>query len=397
MRHKVLFVIICFLSLSAKSQNVVSYNLEAQMDAIAQLWNNDSLIIWGFKDLNNPLSTQATLPGPTIYCEEGDSVIITMTNPSFEAHTIHLHGFDVDQNNDGVPSTSFFVQPGESGTYSFKADYTGNFLYHCHVGSVLHLQMGMYGAVIVRPANGVKEVYSGGPAYDREYIWLTHEIDKSWHDDYTAIGAFTNYFPDHFQINGKSKNLIYNDSSVSIYNAFIGERLHLRLLNIGYGINRYIFPAGLRPQVLTSDGRVLDHTYSIDTFEIYPGERYSLLLQANQLLQDSIQVQYLSMYRKEYWGTELIPIEVNALSSIDKKANRTFSIYPNPASNRIYIESDENAELQLFNLNGQLIESKKISKNSFLSIADLPNGVYIVKKTSKKGQIHSKLLIKKAP
>ena len=149
-----------------------------------------------------------------------------------------MHGLDVDQNNDGVPSTSFFVQPGESGTYSFKADYTGNFLYHCHVGSVLHLQMGMYGAVIVRPANGVKEVYSGGPAYDREYIWLTHEIDKSWHDDYTAIGAFTNYFPDHFQINGKSKNLIYNDSSVSIYNAFIGERLHLRLLKIGYGINR---------------------------------------------------------------------------------------------------------------------------------------------------------------
>lgn len=397
MRHKVLFVIICFLSLSAKSQNVVSYNLEAQMDAIAQLWNNDSLIIWGFKDLNNPFSTQATLPGPTIYCEEGDSVIITMTNPSFEAHTIHLHGLDVDQNNDGVPSTSFFVQPGESGTYSFKADYTGNFLYHCHVGSVLHLQMGMYGAVIVRPANGVKEVYSGGPAYDREYIWLTHEIDKSWHDDYTAIGAFTNYFPDHFQINGKSKNLIYNDSSVSIYNAFIGERLHLRLLNIGYGINRYIFPAGLRPQVLTSDGRVLDHTYSIDTFEIYPGERFSLVMQTNQLIQDSIEVQYLSMYRKKLWGTEFIPIEVNALSSIDKKANRTFSIYPNPASNRIYIESDENAELQLFNLNGQLIESKKIIKNSFLSIADLPNGVYIVKKTSKKGQIHSKLLIKKAP
>ena len=80
-----------------------------------------------------------------------------------------------------------------------------------------------------------------------------------------------------------------------------------------------IFPAGLRPQVLTSDGRVLDHNYSIDTFEIYPGERYSLLLQANQLLQDSIEVQYLSMYRKEYWGTEFIPIEVNALSPIVKK------------------------------------------------------------------------------
>lgn len=392
---KLLSLVLFFSFQTLVGQNLITYQLEAQMDASAQLWNNDSLIIWGFRDLNNPNMLQASLPGPTIYCEEGDSVVITMTNPSFEAHTIHLHGLDVDQNNDGVPSTSFFVQPNEIGTYSFKADYSGNFLYHCHVGTVLHLQMGMYGAVIVKAQNGAKEVYTGGPQFDREFMWLAHEVDKSWHDDYTAIGAFTNYFPDHFQINGKSRQLISRDSSISVYNAFAGEKLLIRLLNVGYGLNRYIFPANSNVQVLTSDGRVLDQPFVADTIEVFPGERFGVLVEPNQLIQDSVRVEYLSMYRKKFWAVEKIPFQVNALNPIAQTNNNEIEIYPNPTTDQIFIKGAGKRIAKLFDLNGRLLCEKNLDGSSAMSLKKHPDGAYIIKVIEAGGAYNSDIIIKK--
>ncbi len=389
------FVLTQFIP-KAISQNVITYDLEASMDAYTQLWNNDSLLFWGFRDLNNTGTSQASLPGPTIYCEEGDSVIINMTNPSFEAHTIHLHGLDVDQNNDGVPSTSFFVQPNQTGTYSFKADYSGNFLYHCHVGTVLHLQMGMYGAVIVKAANGAKEVYTGGPNFDREFMWLTNEVDKSWHDDYTSIGAFTNYFPDHFQVNGKSKQLIKSDNSISIYGAYAGENLLVRLLNMGYGLNRYIFPQGTNPQILMSDGRVLSNPFSSDTIEVFPGERFGVLIQPTQISFDSVEVQYLSMFRKKLWGKEYIPFNVTSLSNIASAEENIVKVYPNPASNEFYIQGLQTADVFIRDIHGTEVKKQKYDRTTGgISIVDLKPGVYVVQFVTTNNEQGSRLLIKK--
>ena len=102
--------------------------------------------IWGYGWVADGF---ITLPAPLLTYIEGESVQLNFTNPSPESHTIHLHGLDVDQANDGVPGTSFLVTTGDDATYSFDADYPGTFLYHCHVTTTLHLTMGMYGMVLV--------------------------------------------------------------------------------------------------------------------------------------------------------------------------------------------------------------------------------------------------------
>ena len=78
-------------------------------------------------------------------------------------HTVHLHGLDVDQASDGVPETGAVARVGETITYRFVATHAGTYWYHCHVDTVEHLTMGMYGALIVHPADGPGRAWTDGP------------------------------------------------------------------------------------------------------------------------------------------------------------------------------------------------------------------------------------------
>jgi FtsP/CotA-like multicopper oxidase with cupredoxin domain len=110
------------------------------------------------------LSGATKIPAKILYCNEGDSVVLnTKSISQGEHHTIHLHGLDVDTRNDGDPATSFWLSHQQDTTYSFKAKNAGTYLYHCHAADVVHVQMGMYGMIVVRAAGGVKTVWTGGP------------------------------------------------------------------------------------------------------------------------------------------------------------------------------------------------------------------------------------------
>src|SRR3712207_8419013 len=46
--------------------------------------------------------------------------------------------------------------------------------------SDLHVQLGMFGYLIVDPPSGPGTLYVGGPRYDVEALWATYDIDPSW-------------------------------------------------------------------------------------------------------------------------------------------------------------------------------------------------------------------------
>jgi nitrite reductase (NO-forming) len=89
-----------------------------------------------------------SVPGPVIRATVGDRVRISMANRTGMAHSVHFHGaHDVMQ--DGLGR----VASGESSVYEFEAGPAGLHPYHCHVPPYsAHLRKGMYGAMIVDPA-----------------------------------------------------------------------------------------------------------------------------------------------------------------------------------------------------------------------------------------------------
>lgn len=90
------------------------------------------------------------VPGPVVHARQGQTVKVTLTNNSPMPHSIDFHAAQVAPNLDFVD-----VMPGKSFTFSFKADVPGVFMYHCGTKPVLaHIANGMYGAIVVDPADG---------------------------------------------------------------------------------------------------------------------------------------------------------------------------------------------------------------------------------------------------
>lgn len=197
------------------------------------------------------------VPGPVLRVTEGDVVRVHFTNTHHQPHTIHWHGIYADQEHDGVPHTSAAVMPGETRVYEFVAADAGTFWYHCHVDSYRHVDMGMYGGLIVDPKDG--------KTWDREYTIILDD----WDSNIDAMAL--KYRPDHnyFIVNGKA---FPEMPSITLP---VGEVTRVRFINAGYN-NFAMHLHGPRFLVVDTDGRPLPLPYEKDTLDIAPGERYDI-------------------------------------------------------------------------------------------------------------------------
>jgi FtsP/CotA-like multicopper oxidase with cupredoxin domain len=185
------------------------------------------------------LAGNSQFPAPLIRAAVGDAVTITLKNLGVttktapnDPHSIHLHGLDVNAANDGVPETSVGAIPANMAVpgagnviyYYFSPEYAGTYMYHCHQEADIHVQMGMFGALVVyEPTDGAylhwfdpvnNPTASGGTlmghTWTKENILLLSEFDVNQHisEQQGAGGnaAFNpvNYHPQYWSINGLS-------------------------------------------------------------------------------------------------------------------------------------------------------------------------------------------------
>lgn len=141
-----------------RGPTTVKVNLEIQ-EVVATLADGVTYQYWTFN---------GTVPGPMIRVREGDTIEVTLTNPttSKAAHSIDLHA--VTGPGGGAAVTS--VAPGETKSFSFKALHAGVFVYHCATMPVpMHIASGMYGLIVVEPPGGL-------PPVDHEYYVMQGEF-----------------------------------------------------------------------------------------------------------------------------------------------------------------------------------------------------------------------------
>lgn len=391
-----LILLVLLGTLTAEAQKTINYNVILRSNiGMATMWDGNSFRIFGFAP---GLSSQPTLPARILYANEGDTVILNARSVSQgEHHTIHLHGLDVDTRNDGDPATSFWLSHMQDTTYTFIAKNAGTYLYHCHVGDVVHVQMGMYGLIVVKAAGGLPTAWTGGPVYDKDYKWLMSEIDEAWHDNIPEHDTLNDqivlppYLPNYFLINGRSEQELAADDSIRITGAQ-NEFIYLRLANIGFFTNQVIFPAFLNANVLTSDGRPLPASIQTDTLEVMPGERYEVMLSPSAQFTDSILVNYLNMNTDSVWNTQQVPVMISGVKGIgESSAYKPVNIFPNPASQYLHIIPESEliiSEIQLFNVFGQLVLQSETMASGIeqIDISSVSTGMYFVSLKAKDGK-----------
>lgn len=73
-------------------------------------------------------------------------------------------------------------------------------------------------------------------------------------------------------------------------------------------------------------------------------------------------------------------ITLNNLSSEEFNNNSEISFYPNPSKDFIFFNNNNlGEEIDFYNTNGQLVLTKRISKQNKVDINDLPKGIYVLK------------------
>lgn len=102
-----------------------------------------------------------TVPGPMIRVRQGDTVELTLKNSLTSPLTHSIDSHAVTGPGGGAKSTQ--TPPGGSSIFRFKALKPGAYVYHCASPMIPHhLANGMYGLMVVEPAQG-------WPKVDREF------------------------------------------------------------------------------------------------------------------------------------------------------------------------------------------------------------------------------------
>jgi FtsP/CotA-like multicopper oxidase with cupredoxin domain len=365
---------------SAKSQIDYTKLIIGRNQGTHTFHDGEQTRIMGFTET---LSAPTKIPGPTIIVNSGDSIKIDFWNMSQGApHTIHLHGLDVDQQNDGVGMLSFEVEHDQHGYYYFKAPHPGTYLYHCHVGSTVHLQAGMYGLVIVRPSDGNTLLnWDGGENYNKEFALLASEIDTVWHNDtildqnHEMTMPMPYYVPEtfkpqYFLINGMSGTQLTDPNNYLF--ALQNDKVYMRLANIGYYGTRFIFPTSLNARTVASDGRPLPSEVMSDTIEVLPGERYETFLQLGTDQFYPFVVEHFNLNTQVVEGQQTMMIQTSLIEVLEK-LEQALNVYPNPSRDIFVIEGTLTEPYSVVSIEGRTLFT---SSSNLIDLTDRSSGTY---------------------
>ncbi|MEK6368434.1 MAG: copper resistance system multicopper oxidase [Burkholderia gladioli] len=256
-------------------------------------------------------TVNGTLPGPILRWREGDTVTLRVANRMDEASSIHWHGIVLPSNMDGVPGLSFDgIAPGSSYTYRFKVRQHGTYWYHSH--SSLQEQTGVYGPLIIDPAQPEAR------RCERDYVVMLSD----WSDEdprriKSRLKKQSNYYNFHQRtlvdlfrdarrdgwratladrrmwsamrmsptdlsdVGGYTYTYLVNgaapdDNWTGLFNP--GERVRLRFINASAMSYFDVRIPGLRMTVVAADGQDVEPV-AVDEFRIAVAETYDVVVE----------------------------------------------------------------------------------------------------------------------
>jgi FtsP/CotA-like multicopper oxidase with cupredoxin domain len=98
------------------------------------------------------LAYNGSVPGPTLKVPQGATITVHVTNQGDLDATVHWHGLRLENRYDGTHDTQAPIPIGETFTYQVHVPDPGAFWYHPHIREDYGQEMGLYGNILVTPA-----------------------------------------------------------------------------------------------------------------------------------------------------------------------------------------------------------------------------------------------------
>ena len=210
------------------------------------------------------LAYNGSIPGPILRVPQGAEITIDVVNDGDLETTVHWHGLRLDNRYDGTAATQRPIPVGGAFTYRLSFPDPGVYWYHPHVREDYGQEMGLYGNIVVVPAEA-----DYWPPVNREVILTLDDIRledgrmaafSRIQPTYTAMGRFGNVL----LINGDP------DASLRVRQ---GEIVRLFLTNTA---NTRVFNValpGVRMKLVGGDSGRYERETFVDRVLIAPSER----------------------------------------------------------------------------------------------------------------------------
>jgi FtsP/CotA-like multicopper oxidase with cupredoxin domain len=210
------------------------------------------------------LAYNGSIPGPTLKVREGSEVTVEIENRGDVEDTVHWHGLRLDNRYDGTHETQDPIGFGERFSARVSFPDPGVYWYHPHMREDYGQEMGLYGNVLVEPADP-----DYWPAAHREVALTLDDIlleggkvapFSRAETTYVAMGRFGDV-------------LLVNGETDLALEAKLGEVVRLYLTNTA---NTRVFKValpGARVKLVGGDSGHIEREEFVEEVVVAPSER----------------------------------------------------------------------------------------------------------------------------
>lgn len=298
-RHQyffLLFVMASLFSQTGHAQRTVRYDLYVK----------DTMVKFTGRE-RRALAVNGQIPMPALVFTQGDTAEIYLHNLSKESTSLHWHGVQLPNSQDGVPYlTQLPVKPGETYRYRFPVKQNGTYWYHSHSG--LQEQIGMYGVLIFNKTRSDPAFRGGIDDMPEINVILSEWTDLAPDNVHRMLQGASDWFAirknavqsyaeaihaRHLKTKlvNEWKRMRAMDVSDIYYDRFLingtggqqwsgfkpGEKVRLRIINAGASSYFWLRYAGGQLTVVANDGNDVE-PLKVDRLLIAVSETYDLVV-----------------------------------------------------------------------------------------------------------------------
>jgi FtsP/CotA-like multicopper oxidase with cupredoxin domain len=297
-----------------------AFSLTAKADR-AMTGEGSTYLFWGFTDgVGRP-----QYPGPTLIATEGQTITIAVSNK------LAGTGQNVSLTFPGISNVTAACTQGKCAqgqigleapldaqvTYTLSNVKPGTYHYTSGTRPDLQIEMGLVGALIVRPTMGGKFAYDEAQSkFDREFLFLLTEMDSHVHDmvedavnnglpidsvvdseGHNINQRLATYFPNYWFLNGRNApDSLAEDQGTGIngryptqpYGSLVkvhpGDQILMRVIGAGHDLHPF-HHHGNHARIIATDGHLLqsapgagiDLSHQVFTIQSVPGQTVDAL------------------------------------------------------------------------------------------------------------------------
>jgi FtsP/CotA-like multicopper oxidase with cupredoxin domain len=210
------------------------------------------------------LGYNGSIPGPTLRVPEGAEILVQVDNRGDLDATVHWHGLRLDNAFDGTHETQQPMAVGESFTYRVHCPDPGAYWYHPHIREDYGQELGLYGNLIVVPA----EPDYWAPAHREVVITLDDvlieggKVARFLRTDttYAAMGRFGNVM-----LAAGETDLTLSAARGEVVRLYLTNTANTRVFNVAF--------KGARMKLVGGDSGRCEHERFVDSVIVAPSER----------------------------------------------------------------------------------------------------------------------------